>query len=390
MRSLFYLTLLTPCIARAACPPYNTNVTFPSSSYPPDPFTFLSGEKVTTKADWQCRRAELGVLLQDNLLGPLPASPQTFNATLTNNKLTIDITNDGKKASFAVSISIPSNLPTNHHPLPAIISFGGSSVPLNETNITTITYNPDQLASTGTRGKGIFYTLHGSSHPAGAFTAWTWGLSRIIDALFLLGPETTGIDVNRIGLTGCSRHGKAVLVAGAFETRIALTIAQEGGVGGPSCWRLYEELRCKKACIPEQTDPWDETWFRASFPRRVGGGLATLPFDQHDLIALHAPRGLLVLENNIDWLQPVGATVCGKAGRAAYEALSVEGAYGFSLKGGYRHCALPDSQRGVLGDYIGRYLLDGGAEEGDGIFESDVELQAKQYEGWGWKTPIST
>jgi hypothetical protein len=76
----------------------------------------------------------------------------------------------------------------------------------------------------------------GSSHSASAMTAWTWGVSRIIDAL-----ETTSaakINTQKIAVTGCSRNGKGALMIGAFETRIALTIPQESGSGGDACWRL--------------------------------------------------------------------------------------------------------------------------------------------------------
>jgi hypothetical protein len=85
----------------------------------------------------------------------------------------------------------------------------------------------------GTRGQGYFYTIYGSGNSASSMTAWTWAVSRIIDAL-----ETTpgaNINTKKIGVTGCSRNGKGALMIGAFETRIALTIPQESGSGGDAC-----------------------------------------------------------------------------------------------------------------------------------------------------------
>ena len=64
-------------------------------------------------------------------------------------------------------------------------------------------------------------------------TAWVWGVSRIIDALEL--SPHANINLNKLAVTGCSRDGKGALMAGAFETRIALTIPQESGSGGDTC-----------------------------------------------------------------------------------------------------------------------------------------------------------
>ena len=64
-------------------------------------------------------------------------------------------------------------------------------------------------------------------------TAWVWGVSRIIDALEL--SPRANINLNKLAVTGCSRDGKGALMAGAFETRIALTIPQESGSGGDTC-----------------------------------------------------------------------------------------------------------------------------------------------------------
>jgi hypothetical protein len=63
----------------------------------------------------------------------------------------------------------------------------------------------------------------------------------MIDVLESL--PSTPFNLNHIGVTGCSRDGKGALFIGAFETRIALTIAQESGSGGAACWRLskYEQ-----------------------------------------------------------------------------------------------------------------------------------------------------
>jgi len=64
---------------------------------------------------------------------------------------------------------------------------------------------------------------------ASAMTAWVWGASRIIDTLEMT--PAAQINTGRMAVTGCSRDGKGALMAGAFETRFALTIPQESGSG---------------------------------------------------------------------------------------------------------------------------------------------------------------
>lgn len=98
-----------------------------------------------------------------------------------------------------------------------------------------------EQTSGASRGVGQFYDLYGVNATASSMTAWVWGVSRIIDMLENT-PEAR-INTNKIAMTGCSRNGKGVLMAGAYEPRIALTIPQESGSGGDACWRLslYEQ-----------------------------------------------------------------------------------------------------------------------------------------------------
>ena len=64
----------------------------------------------------------------------------------------------------------------------------------------------------------------------GAYSTWSWGVSRLIDGLELVADELP-IDLSKLGITGCSFAGKMALYVAAFDERIALTIAQESGGG---------------------------------------------------------------------------------------------------------------------------------------------------------------
>lgn len=211
--------------------------TYSSNARLPDPLLRADGTRVSSKEEWACKRAEIREQLQTWELGPKPPKP-SVTATMSGNSISITCSDAGKSISFSVSIKLPSG----QGPFPAVIGFGGGSIPI-PAGVATISYNNQDIAADNPHGQGKFYNLYGSSHAAGGLMAWGWGVSRIIDALELLGEDKTNIDLTRIGVTGCSRNGKGALIAGAFDDRVALTIPQEGGTGGPGCWRIVNEMK---------------------------------------------------------------------------------------------------------------------------------------------------
>ena len=113
------------------------------------------------------------------------------------------------------------------------------------------------------RGEHNFDRLYPELKDNGAYSEWAWGLSRLIDGLQQLGPEVTKIDIKHIGVSGCSYAGKMALYCGAFDERIALTIAQEPGGGGAAAWRTSHESTLKGKNL-EDLDKTDYHWFMES------------------------------------------------------------------------------------------------------------------------------
>ncbi|GAB1317741.1 4-O-methyl-glucuronoyl methylesterase [Madurella fahalii] len=340
-----------------------------SDSYPtvnvaklPDPFTNAAGTKITTKADFECRRAEISKIMQQYELGTYPGPPDSVEASMSGNRINIRVTVGGKSISFSPSIRKPSG----SGPFPAIIGIGGASIPI-PSNVATITFGNDEFGAQsggGSRGRGKFYDLFGSSHSAGSLTAWAWGVDRLVDALEQIGPEASGIDPKRLGVTGCSRNGKGAFVTGAFVDRIALTIPQESGAGGAACWRISDQQKSGGANIQTaQQIIGENPWFSRNFDPYVRS-ITTIPQDHHFLAAMIVPRGLAVFENNIDWLGPVSTTGCMKAGRAIYKSYGVPNNMGFSLIGGHNHCQFPSGQNSELSQYINYFLLNSGTAPG--------------------------
>ncbi|KAF2733480.1 hypothetical protein EJ04DRAFT_513132 [Polyplosphaeria fusca] len=368
--------IAAPLVERQSSCTVPTTFPNPNSAKLPDPFTFFSGTKVATKADWECRQKEISAALQAQELGTFPPKPSSVTATLSGSSLSITASEGGKSVSFAVTIKKPSGT----GPFPAIIAYGGASIPVPAT-VATITLNNDQLgaqSSRTSRGQGKFFDLYGSSHSAGATTAWAWGVDRVLDALELV---DTGIDPKRVGVTGCSRNGKGALVAGALVNRIALTLPQESGSGGAACWRISDlEKAAGKNIQTCSQIVTENVWFSSTFTT-FSSKCNTLATDHHELAALVSPRGLLSIENDIDWLGPVSTTACMKVARMIYKAAGNPDNMGFSLVGGHSHCQFPSSQSSELTAFINKFLLNGTGSTAN-IEKSSVTADPAKYIDW--------
>lgn len=359
----------------------------PTVSYAklPDPFKLQSGTAVTTKAQFDCRAQEISKALQQYELGDYPPPPDSVKGTLSGNTLTVAVTVGSKSVSFTASVSKPAG----NGPFPAIITIGGSSLPIPNT-VATVNFGNDAFAaqsSGSSRGQGTFYTLFGASHSAGALTAWAWGVDRVVDALEQVN-ATSSIDTTRLGVTGCSRNGKGAFVVGALVKRIALTLPQESGSGGAACWRISDaEQKAGKNIQTAGEIVGENVWFSTRF-NSYSKATSTVPEDHHMLAALIVPRGLFVMENDIDWLGPVSTTGCMKAGRLIYKAYGVPNNMGFSLVGGHSHCAFPSAQQADLTTYINYFLLKGATAPG-AIEKSSATVDMTAWTG-DWASPTLT
>jgi hypothetical protein len=152
-----------------------------------------------------------------------------------------------------------------------------------------------------------------------------------VDVLRTL-PEVRG---NAIAITGHSRGGKTVLLAGATDERIALTNPNCSGIGGSGLHRL----KCDGS---EKIDSFFGSrnifWFGEAF-REFRGRDAELPYDQHFLHALVAPRLLLVTEAYEDaWANPPGSYAACQDARQVFRLLGAPEAIGWAVReGGHAH-----------------------------------------------------
>jgi hypothetical protein len=331
-------------------PPMPSFSALPSNPYYPDPFRFMSGSRVTTKAEWTCRRAEIAVMIQEYELGymqytPYSATTGSFNGT---NSITVTVNDNEHQASFNCSITYPS---TGSPPYPAMIGYGGIS--LNGTALSNMGVARINLSTSATP----FNTLYGSGNSVSSMMKAAWNLSRLIDAIEKT--PAANIDPTRLGITGCSASGKGALVCGAFNERIKLTIPQESGAGGCASWRgIQSEGGCETMAGVVSLGAFSDNF--TQFVNHAD----KLPFDHHMLAGMCAPNALLFVENTTHgWLCGQSCWTNGNVTHMIYEALGIPDKMGFSGVGGHEHCAFPSSQQPDVTAYVQKFLVGGGTAD---------------------------
>ena len=322
----------------------------------PDPFAWADGSgRSTDFKDWERHRFEIARQLQHYELGMKPVvSKDSIEATLINDTLRVVVHENGE----TLLLTAPIKYPEGNGPFPAIIGIGRptGSLPVqlfDKRRIAQITFNFTQVMShTQKRGNEPINRLYPDQTDMGAYCAWPWGISRLIDGLEKVGKKSR-IDLSHLAVSGCSFAGKMALFAGAFDERIALTIAQEPGGGGVDAWRVSETLG-----NVETLGRTNYAWFLESMRQFAGKNVNRLPIDHHELAALIAPRALLVLGNtDYEWLAEESNYVSCQAARMVWKAFGIEDRMGFSIQGGHMHCMLPESQYPEVEAFIDKFLL---------------------------------
>jgi hypothetical protein len=320
----------------------------------PDPFLLTSGTRMTSRDQWRCRRAEIGAQIQYWGSGPKGAPPATETATYSGGMLTVVVT----QGSASITLSSTITTPAGAGPFPLVISMDGSGVPdsiFTSSGVATMSFTSSQLVPSAfnvTRGAGTYFTMYPDKN-AGAMIEWAWGVSRLIDGLYKTVAQNK-IDLNHIAVKGCSYAGKMALYVGAFDERVALTIPEESGGGGEASWRFMatqtgtEDLQAAQGTA----------WYAANLLQFKNPDAPKLPYDQHELVAMIAPRAILAIENtSIARLGSEAGSVSMKAAMDVYKALGIPDRIGFSQAAATAHCSFPSSQTQDVQAFVDKFLL---------------------------------
>jgi hypothetical protein len=413
----------------------NTGAHFPAPHFPdfgqlpivrplPDPFAFfpqgprdLFGRRDGSFGSWERRRNEIKAAIEKYEIGPKPAcSDCTVTATYTppaagsnTGALQVVVTRNGKTVTLNERVYIPPGVGNGPFPavialslafppffVPAVPNYG--SLPASVfagLPVATIDFFHNDVTQYSFSGvidhtKDPFYQLYpelcagvcsGTSN-SGQYAAWAWGVSRLIDGIEIASKQAVNplpIDVHHLAVTGCSYAGKMALFAGAFDERVALTIAQENGGGGAPAWRVSHEIEAQGSV--EDVDDTDYNWFAGQMKQFAGENVYKLPVDHHELMAMVAPRGLLETGNtDFYWLSNRSNYISARATQEIYNTLGISDRYGFYIDGGHNHCATLPDEAPAISAFVGRFML------GKAV-DSDVAVNpypALDYKRWTW------
>lgn len=331
----------------------------------PDLLQMADGSSVADADAWPARRAELLALLQDHEYGRLPAPPaEPVRATVLfedRNWLgegfvlkEVEVTHTPGAPSFRMLLAAPGgggapafvghNFHGNHTltvdprvalPTGFVRETGPGAVNNRATEAGRGGAVSHPLALIVARGYAVASFYHGDFRPdrpdlpgieqhmsprtdAGTIAIWAWGLHRAVDAL----QDEPLVDPARIAAIGHSRLGKTALLAGATDERIAAVIDVQSGCSGSAPARTGGAEGVETVAVINQAFPH---WFNETY-KSYNDRPADLPFDQHALLSLIAPRPLLVATAEADvWANPPGAFAMCRLADPVYRMLSGEG-----------------------------------------------------------------
>ncbi|MBX7255502.1 MAG: hypothetical protein K1Y02_03985 [Candidatus Hydrogenedentes bacterium] len=319
----------------------------------PDALRMNDGSAITSPAQWEARRVEMKKLIVEYEYGHAPEGPFKVEATSVDD---VGLENDGVTRHRVAHLIVDpvKRVPIDLHlftpaegktPMPVIVGIGKGCPNIGEINQRGYAFacfahrnlDPD------TEGKDDVGPAQ-AAYPEcdwGSVAIWAWGASRVLDYL-LTQPE---FDKNRVVVTGHSRTGKAALLAGALDERFAVVVPNGSGCGGASAYRVYSKNSETLALITNKLRFY--SWFQKDFGR-FAGNETRLPFDQHFLRALVAPRAVLCTEARGDtWANPDGNKAAFEAAQPVFDFLGVPKHNAMHIREG-EHDQLAEDFRALL------------------------------------------
>ena len=313
----------------------------------PDPLTLQSGAKVTSIEQWRSqRRPELLELFRSEVYGRAPVgrpeslsfevverADNVMNGAADRKQVKIRYSGPGGEGAIHLILFTPAaattpspcllficnrgkeNIdPTRQKqspfwPAEAMIARGYAAATFHNGDV-----DPDKHDGFKNGVHGIFDGPEPRKPDAwGTIAAWAWGASRVMDYL-----ETDrDIDQGKVVILGHSRGGKTSLWAGAQDERFAMAVSNNSGCTGAKI------ARHPKGESVERINRVFPHWFSENY-KKYNDRHDALPIDQHELIALMAPRPVYVASASGD-TDPEGEFLGAKYASSVYERFGLQG-----------------------------------------------------------------
>ncbi|MFA6929230.1 MAG: acetylxylan esterase [Lentisphaeria bacterium] len=340
----------------------------------PDPLLQEDGSPVSTAAEWvNMQRGKILQLLKDGEYGEILPRPDSLrfellsqrDDALDNTAIRKEIRihcgmENGRTIAFDMLLYLPKKA---SGPVPAFLglNFKGNHNTTDEDDVQCTGYIKPGVLAVETRADQVkrwcfreavrrgfasatlcYHDIHPDftqSEPYSAFRlfftpeqypaiqdrysvigCWAWGLSRALDCL----EHEPMINPSRIAVHGHSRLGKTSLWAGAIEKRFRMVISNDSGCGGGALHRRkYGEN------LSQHFEAHETAGIPAWFVRKCRDYVMReerMPFDQHELLALIAPRPLAIATATEDYnADPKGEFLAAKAASAVYQLFGSKG-----------------------------------------------------------------
>lgn len=294
----------------------------------PDPLISNSGKKISDSNSWMMnRRKEVLALFEDNMYGQVPKDfdsirfrqktedKMAMNGKAKLKEIAIDVYRNKQLVTINVTLFIPSEA-KKPCPVLLLINHRGRNVTDPTRAVKSGFWPAEEVIARGyaiaafhvsdvatdnkeSYSKGVLRLYPEQlKMPNGMKTigAWTWGAMRVMDYF----EKDIEINASKVAVVGHSRGGKAALWTGAQDERFALTISSCSGEGGAALSRhlVGETIQDLNTNFPH--------WFCEAY-KKFNSNVNLLPMDQHELIALIAPRAVYVASASEDaWADPAG------------------------------------------------------------------------------------
>jgi dienelactone hydrolase len=272
----------------------------PSIAELPDPLIFRgdqAGRSIATIGQWKQQRQNLRADFEHWVYGRMPPAPGNLRAVVTGTHKEGRVTVREVRLEFGPDhrafLRVQLFIPEGDGPFPVLLTNQprnhGWIYPAIRRGYIACTYNATDPLFGVADDSDKFIDVY-PDYDFACIARWAWAGMRTVDYLYTL-PE---VDKKKIGITGHSRNGKQAVLAAAFDERIGAVVGSSGTTGECLPWRYTTDIFWGTGSIESITGgPHNTHWFHPRL-RFFAGREHKLPVDQNMLMAMVAPRGLLL------------------------------------------------------------------------------------------------